>query len=418
MKLTAFLLIAGFMQVSANGIAQTVTLSKKQVPLVTVFREIQKQTGYRFFYTLELLENTSKVDIDVKNAPLQETLDKCLANQPLVYSIVEKHVIIELKTSKPAAVERYTRTVKGTVKDVDGSAVIGANVMVKNTTRGTSTNSSGQFSLSVEDNDVLVISAVNYVTAEIPVGKEETFNIVLQLSKKNLNEVVVIGYGTQKVSNLTGAIANVNSKVLESRPLVNLAQGLQGTVPGLNVNLNNGAPGQGATFNLRGTGLLNDANAAPLVLVDGVVMDPNLISPDDVADVTVLKDAASAAIYGGRAAFGVILITTKKGRPNAGMKISYSGNYTLSRPTRMPEYLSGPDYINMFRAAQRNSPGGTYQNYTDQDSIMALNYYKDPANNPDVYVDPANPNLYRYVANTNWIKELYPGWQPMTNHNI
>ncbi|HEX6432450.1 MAG TPA: carboxypeptidase-like regulatory domain-containing protein, partial [Niastella sp.] len=395
MKLTAILLIAGLMQVSANGISQTVTLSKKQAPLATVFRDIQKQTGYRFFYTLELLENTGKVDIDVKNVSLQEALDKCLANQPLAYSIVEKHVVIERKVPKPpVTVERYTRTVRGTVKDADGTPLVGANIMVKNATRGVSTNANGQFSLPVEDNDVLIISAVGYQTIEMPVGKEETLSIVLQLVKQSLNEVVVIGYGSQKVSNLTGAIANVNSKVLESRPLVNLAQGLQGTIPGLNVSLGNGAPGQGAAFNLRGTGSLAEGNAAPLVLVDGVVMDPNLISPDDVADVTVLKDAASAAIYGGRAAFGVILITTKKGRPNAGMKISYSGNYTLSRPTRMPEYLNGPEYINMFRAAQRNSAGGTYQNYTDQDSILALNYYKDPANNPNVYVDPANPNLY------------------------
>jgi len=417
MKLTAFLLMAGFMQVSANGISQTVTLSKKQVPLVTVFKEIQKQTGYRFFYTIELLENASKVDIDVKNVSLKEALDKCLANQPLVYSIVEKHVIIELKAPKQATVNEYAKTIKGTVKDAEGKPVVGANIMVKNTTKGVSTNSSGQFSIPVEDNEVLIVSAVGYETAEVPVGKEETLNIVLELSKKNLNEVVVIGYGTQKVSNLTGAIANVNSKQLESRPLVNLAQGLQGTLPGLNVVLGNGAPGQGATFNLRGTGSIT-GNEAPLVLVDGVVMDPNLISPDDVADVTVLKDAASAAIYGGRAAFGVILITTKKGRPNAGMKVSYSGNYTISRPTRMPKYLNGPEYINMFRASQRNSSGGTYQNYTDQDSIMAQAYYNDPAHNPDVYVDPANPNLYRYVGNTDWIKELYPGWQPMTNHNI
>ena len=418
MKLTAFLLFAGFMQVSANGISQTVTLTKKQAPLAIVFREIQKQTGYRFFYTLELLENTSKIDIDVKNVPLKDALDQCLANQPLVYSIVEKHVIIELKAPKPPTAGRVAKLVKGTVKDAEGNPVAGVNITIKNSTVGTTTNSAGQFSIPAEEKDVLVISAVSYVTVEIPVGKKETFDITLELSKKNLNEVVVIGYGTQKVGNLTGAISNVNSKQLESRPLVNLAQGLQGTVPGLNVNLNNGAPGQGGSFSIRGTGSLDDANAAPLVLVDGVVMDPNLISPDDVADVTVLKDAASAAIYGGRAAFGVILITTKKGRPNAGMKISYSGNYTLSHPTRMPEYLTGPEYINMFRAAQRNSSGGTYQNFTDQDSIMALNYYKDPANNPNVYIDPANPSLYRYVGNTDWIKELYPGWQPMTNHNL
>lgn len=418
MNLTAILLIAGLMQVSANGISQTVTLSKKQAPLATVFKAIQKQTGYRFFYTLELLENTSKIDIDVKNVSLQDALDKCLVNQPLVYSIVEKHVVIQLKVTKLVTVERYTRTLKGTVKDVDGTPVASANIAVKNTTRGVSTNATGQFSLPVEDNDVLIISAVGYQTMEMPVGKEETLNIVLQLQKQNLNEVVVIGYGSQKVSNLTGAIANVNSKVLESRPLVNLGQGLQGTLPGLNVSLGNGAPGQGATFNIRGTGSFDDANSAPLVLVDGVVMDPNLISPDDVADVTVLKDAASAAIYGGRAAFGVILITTKKGRPNEGMKISYSGNYTLSRPTRMPDYLNGPEYINMFRASQRNSSGGTYQSYTDQDSILALNYINDPANNSNVYVDPANPSLYRYVGNTNWIKELYPGWEPMMNHNL
>jgi TonB-dependent SusC/RagA subfamily outer membrane receptor len=156
-------------------------------------------------------------------------------------------------------------------------------------------------------------------------------------------------------------------------------------------------------------------------LVDGVQRDPNLIDPNDVASVSVLKDAASAAIYEGRAAFGVILITTKTGKKGA-MQITYSGSYTSSRPTKMPDYINSKDYLNMFNAAQRSGAksGGYTSNdpFTAQDSTNIMAYFNDPAHNPSAYIDPGNPQRYRYVGNTDWIKVLYPGWAPQQQHYL
>jgi TonB-linked SusC/RagA family outer membrane protein len=400
----------------------------KEENFKSALRKLSQEAGIRFSYTRNTIPEKEKVSVSAQNETLANIFNALFKPYNIRFEAVGSQVILKKTASGSfqGSVMKVDldfnfafpfRPIRGTVKDAQGKPVADASITIKGTRRGTSTDVNGEFSIDVQDTaSVLVISAVGYQTTEVTVQQESSLSIVLVEAVNKLDEVVVVGYGTQKAINLTGAVGTVSSKVLESRPLVNLGQGLQGTIPGLNVNLGNGAPGQGASFNLRGTTSIN--GGAPLVLVDGVVMDPNLISPDDVADITVLKDAASAAIYGGRAAFGVILITTKKAKANAGIKISYSGNYTLSRPTKMPDYQNGPEYINTFRAAMRNSAGGTYQFYTEQDSILAEKYYNDPANNSTVYVDPNNPNLYRYVGNTNWIEELYPGSEPMMNHNL
>ncbi|RYE16921.1 MAG: SusC/RagA family TonB-linked outer membrane protein, partial [Sphingobacteriaceae bacterium] len=200
---------------------------------------------------------------------------------------------------------------------------------------------------------------------------------------------------------------------------------MQGLIPNLDVNLNSGQPGTGASFNIRGLTTLSPNSTtvtatAPLVLVDGVSRDPNLIDPNDVASVTVLKDAASAAIYGSRAANGVILITTKTGKKGP-PRLSYSGSYTSSRPTRLVKQVNSDDYIKMFNYANRSglaSGGYTTSPFTALDSTMAAAYRNDPANNPTGYADPGNLRKYRYVGNTDWMKVLYPGWAPQQQHNV
>ena len=245
-------------------------------------------------------------------------------------------------------------TATGVVKDALGETVIGASVVVKGTTNGTITDFDGNFSLSgVKNGDIIQISFVGYQTQEIAwTGKP--LNIVLKDDAQALEEVVVVGYGTQKKVNLTGAVAAIDGDVLESRPITNIGQGLQGVVPNLNVTVS-GAPGQGSSFNVRGNTSLN--GGSPLVLVDNVQMDPNLVNPEDIASISVLKDAASAAIYGARAAYGVILITTKTGKKNSKPQISFNASgYWTSAATEMHN-VNTIDYLTMRDIAYQNNGG-------------------------------------------------------------
>lgn len=313
------------------------------------------------------------------------------------------------------------KMVKGKVF-VGDSSLSGATVAVKGTHIATQTDAEGNFIIETPSNATLVITSVGYDMQELKVGNQSLVEVHLKPTVQQLGEVVIVGYGTQKKIDLTGSIATVGSDKLENRPLVNLGDGLEGLIPNLNVNLHNGQPGTGATFNIRGlTTIGSNSSSSPLILVDGVQRDPNLIDPNDVASVTVLKDAASAAIYGGRAAYGVILITTKNGKKGA-TRISYTGSYTTSRPTNLPQYVNSDGYIKLFNSAQRTgSMSGGYTSsdpYTAQDSILAAAYRSDPANNPYAYPDPGNPIRYRYVGNTDWVKVLYPGWAPQQEHHL
>lgn len=411
MKMTVIIICMCSMQSFALiGRAQEkVSLNLKQSSIKKALKAIEKQTSIHFVYNDEMLQDVALIDVAVKEKAWTETLHQILKNTSLSYKLVDDNLVVITYTANKAQT-----VARGKVTDATGQPLIGVSLWEKGSSNGTVTKEDGSFSLSVKsDTATIVFKYIGFAVKEVQASTNMT--VVLEADNTSLNEVVVVGYGTQKAANLTGAVATVSAKTLESRPLTNLAQGLQGTLPGLNVNLNNGAPGQGASFNLRGA-ITGFGSATPLVLVDGVVMDPNLINPDDVENVTILKDAASAAIYGGRAAYGVILITTKSGKQGK-LNISYSGNYTISRPTRMPDYLSGSAYINMFRDAVRRAGGNSY-NYTDQDSILAAKFLADPANNSDVYVDPDRPNRYRYVGNTDWIDVLYPGYQPQQQHNI
>jgi len=316
-----------------------------------------------------------------------------------------------------------TISVKGTVTDESKLPMPGVSVVVKGTTHGTSTDIDGKYELQAKAGDVLEFSSVGYTTQTKKVvegGKSYSLSVVLKESTQELTEVVVVGYGTQKKENLTGAIATVDAKVLESRPLTTIGQGLQGVIPNLNISTSNGRPGAGSSFNIRGFTSIN--GGSPLVLVDGVQMDPNQINPNDVENVTVLKDAASAAIYGGRAAFGVVLITTKKGKKSTPMQINISTDYSITRPTRLPDLVNSVDYLKMYMEADntgRISGGRTgSQNFTQTDLEKAQEYLNNPTPANSVYPDPNDPKKYRYVGNTNWVKEMFPGWAPQAQHNV
>ena len=211
------------------------------------------------------------------------------------------------------------------IVDDTGVSVIGASVLEKGTTNGTITDIDGKFSISVSKESTLVVSFVGYSTQEIPVQGKTFFDIVLKEDSEVLDEVVVVGYGTQKKVNLTGAVEQVTSEVFDNRSVPNVTQALQGSIPNLNINITDGKPTRTASFNVRGTTSIGQGGDA-LVLIDGVEGDPSMLNPNDIASVSVLKDAASAAIYGARGTFGVVLITTKE--PNKDKtSITYSGNF-------------------------------------------------------------------------------------------
>ncbi len=290
--------------------------------------------------------------------------------------------------------------VSGQIKDETGATLPGVSVLEKGTTTGTVTDLDGMFKFNVSSSDaVLSFSYVGYLTQEIPLSGRSTIDVVLQENVETLDELVVVGYGVQKKVNLSGAVENVDLKKLENRPTANISQGLQGTVAGLNVNFSNGAPGGNASINIRGYTSVNGGK--PLIIIDGVPSseaDLTRLNPDDVASMSVLKDASSAAIYGARAAFGVLMITTKTGGEN---KITYSNNFIWGKPTVTPDPITDPYIFSRLLEISTNNTPWDYVNYSDETYAWAKARSDDPTV-PNVRLDPLNPTRWQYMGNNNW----------------
>lgn len=421
MRLTSVLLISLAFQMSASVSSQNVTFKGRNLSARKVLSTFKAQTNYVFFYERSILKDFYPVNLDLKNASIETALKSAFANEAISWNIVDKTVFLRAKKQDHTtnlAIQQIVVT--GKVMDEKGMPIPGANVNIAGTKTGVQTDANGNFSIEVPNKTAkLVVSFIGMEPQEVAIGNAP-LRVFLKEEGQKLEDVVIVGYGKQKKVNLTGAVGSVDSKSLASRPLTNLGQGLQGLVPNLNISVGNGRPGTGVGFNIRGITSIN--GGTPLVLIDGVQMDPNLINPNDVDNVTVLKDASASAIYGVRAAYGVVLITTKKGKKNSPMQVSYSYDYTLTRPTKLPKTMNSVDYIKTFMEA--NATGGltggetAYDPFTNLDLQKAQEYIKNPTPENAVYVDPGNPKLYRYVANTNWVKELYPGYAPQLQHNL
>ncbi|WP_217602728.1 TonB-dependent receptor [Chitinophaga sp. GbtcB8] len=289
--------------------------------------------------------------------------------------------------------------ISGTVRGAGNIPLPGVTVTVKGTGNGAVTNADGRFEINVTgSNAVLLFSYVGYLPKEITVGDQQQIDVVLNEDTRQLNQVVVVGYGTQKKVNLTGAVAMVGEKELAGRPVTSMSTALQGLLPGLTAINNTGFPGAGgATLRIRGTGTTNNAN--PFILIDGIPGDINFLNPTDIESVSVLKDAASAAIYGSRAANGVILVTTRKGKQNQKPMLSYNGYYGIQKPYSLPKMVSAPEYMEMLNEAQRNV--NLPETYTAEDIQKAK--------------DGTDPD---YFANTNWPKALFKSTAPQQEHNL
>ncbi|MEO6187206.1 MAG: TonB-dependent receptor [Ginsengibacter sp.] len=327
MKIITVLLFSGCLTASAEGSSQKVTLSQKNVKLEKVFREIRKQTGYVFFYDARVLQDAKTVSIHVKNADVEDALKETLEGQPLDFSIERKTITIVQKaaTAQPIVNTLPPATmsiITGTVRDEGKDPLTGVSVVVKGTNKGTSTNADGSFSIDANVGDVLEFSFVGYKNRSVTVSQSSSLSIVMEIEATIGDEVVVVGYGTQKKMNVTGAVGSISTKDFENQPISGLDQAMKGQVAGVQVSQTTGTPGGGLTVRVRGTGSIGAGNE-PLYVIDGFPVSGSYdqttnpltsINPNDIASIEILKDASSAAIYGSRGANGVVIITTKRGK--------------------------------------------------------------------------------------------------------
>lgn len=327
-------------------------------------------------------------------------------------------VFAETTPSKQSMnISQQSGKVTGTVED-DLGPVAGASVVVKGTTNGNITDMDGNFTLEgVKNGDIIQISFIGYTTQEIKYTGQTVLQIKLAEDTQKLEEVVVVGYGTQKKVNLTGAVGVADGDVLKDRPIGNIAQGLQGVVPNLNIDFASGDPTASTTFNIRGTTSLNGGSA--LLLVDGVeTEDLSLLNPQDIESVSVLKDAASASIYGARAAFGVVLITTKKGKREQKVQVNYNNNLSWSKASRLPNGTSSDKWISAMNIASTNSNKQLFS----QELIDAVNAYiggTGPSSFPATDSQITAAGEWAYAGNTDWFEEMYkPSFMQQHNASI
>lgn len=308
-----------------------------------------------------------------------------------------------VRTDVKSVLQQSETRITGKVVDSKGEPLIGVSVRDETNRNGTVTDVDGNFTIDVAPGTALRFTYVGY--DEVSVKAQNGMTVTIKENSQSLNEVVVVGYGTQKKVNLTGAVEAVNGKVLENRPITNIGQGLQGVVSNLNITMNNGgAPGASSSFNIRGTTSLN--GGSPLVLVDNVQMDPNLVNPDDIESISVLKDAASAAIYGARAAYGVILITTKKGKVDQKPTIQFASNIYWQKPALSFHNVNSMEFLTMKDLAYQNG-GGSGHYYNEAIYKYAEEYYNGTWAEPVFFDKNIDPYKYQYCGNTDWWDELY-----------
>lgn len=347
----------------------------------------------------------------MKNQPGKKGRQKVLTKFILLLSLL----FIGISTQAQIAVT-------GTVVDEKNEPMIGIGIVIKNSTTGTATDENGRFSITVPDTkSVLVFTFIGYKTQEITVGSQKQIRVVLKEDLQLLDEVVVVGYGTQKKVNVTGSVSTVNSDIIENRPITNVSQALQGVVPGLNFSVNNsggGALDNTMNVNIRGAGTIGSGSAAsPLILIDGVEGNMNTLNPNDIASISVLKDAASSSIYGSRAAFGVILITTKTGKAGR-TSVSYLGNLRISDPIQIPNMMDSYTFARYFNRAASND--GQSPVFSDEMMERILAYQRgDLKEGTTANLNTGRWNSYEGAnANTNWFDEQYKSWVPSYEHNL
>jgi TonB-linked SusC/RagA family outer membrane protein len=398
---------------ASEGSAQKMSVKEVEVhirshysSLFDVVKDIERQTVFKFAYSSNNIKNIKDINLTNGNRIVYDVLLELSQKNRLKFKQVNRNISIDYLD--PDDIENdprnfleimQTRNITGRVtSQEDQEGLPGVNVIEKGTSNGTVTDVQGQYSFEVSEGATLVFSSVGYTSEEVEVGNRSVVDLVMRVDIQRLDELVVVGYGTQKRANLTGSVALIETEDLSSRPFASTSNALQGVTPGVTVTTSSGAPGSSGTIRIRGIGTLNNAN--PLVLIDGVEGDLNVIDPSMIESIIVLKDAASSAIYGSRAANGVILVTTKRAKGNQ-LKVSYNAYTGFQSPTNLPNKVNAIDHMEMINLAHTNSGAAPLytQNFIDE-------YRQNMHQNPDQY------------PNTDWQKEVLTGSGVMHNHNV
>lgn len=398
---------------------KTVTLHEEQSSIQTILSKIEKQTKYLFVYDKAQIDVKRKVTLKANNKPVSQVLNTLFAGTQVSYTLNGNNIVLTVKKENTQQ-KSSLKTVEGAITDLNGDPVIGATVKEEGTNNGVISDIDGKFSIKVHSGAHLNVSYVGMLTKTIPVTEKSFLNITLTEDSKTLEEVVVVGYGTQKRVNLTGAISTVSSKDLIDRPASTATHMLQGKVPGLNITTSAGNPGNGASINIRGTNSIN--GGSPLVLIDGVEGDLYRVNPADIESISIIKDASSAAIYGARASFGVVLVTTKDGDEGK-VRVSYNGRFGWTKPTVSVDYETRGYYsvltANVFWNAYT---GVNYMNYTEDDMLELWLRRNDKTEDPSrpwtVVKDRNGRPTYHYYANTDFWHHLFQENKPLMNHDI
>ena len=355
MRISTFLLmVCVFCSYAGNAHSQNakVSIHMNNVKLDKILNEIENQTDYLFIYNNQV--DINKItSVKVKNEAVAQVLDKILSGTGINYELEGTHIILTTEAIKDLHAQQQAKTVTGTVTDVSGEPIIGANIRIKGTTTGTITDIDGNFSIEAEPQSVIEVSYIGYLTQETVINNQKSIRFLLKEDTKTLDEVVVIGYGVQKKADLTGSVANINTEKLNTQSNANIGQALQGKIAGVDIVSQGGAPGSGTRIMVRGIGTLN--NAFPLYIVDGMYMNSiDHINPNDIASIDVLKDASSAAIYGSRAANGVIIVTTKEGSNTEGKPIiDLSVNLGISTASKFLDMLDAKGWAEVTTIARQ-----------------------------------------------------------------
>jgi len=415
MKICFFLLFVFVFQMMATNIeAQdaVINLESNTVNVRMLISEIEKQTDYLVVYSNREVNTSREVTLKKKSDKVSEYLHQTFNGTDIGYEFENNYIVLSRKAQETASIltgltqtaQQLGKTVKGSVTDSNGEPIIGATIVLKgDATRGTVTDIDGNYSIpNIKDNDVLQITYVGMKAQEVNTSGRSTINVIMEADIELLDEVVVVGYGTMKKSDLTGAIATIDGDKLAQRNATQLSTALQGAIPGLMVTRSNSEPGATANIKIRGITTIGDSD--PLVIVDGVPGDINMIHSKDIESITVLKDAASASIYGSRAAAGVIVISTKRAKSNV-LSLNYDFNYGMEIPTSQPKNVGIQRYLEMANELRYNDNpnGGEYQEYTQE---QVNNWVDMNLTDPDTY------------PITDWRELLIRNYAPRQSHTL
>lgn len=409
------LLLAGQMTLSA----QNVSFSSNKVTLKSAFEKIEKESKYKIAYNSSQLNANRSVTLTKKSDDVFGMLNQLLKGTNFTYEMEGNYIVIKPQQKAKSQAHGKKIKVRGVVKDETGEPVIGATVMEKGTTtNGVVTDLDGNYTIEIPADGMLAVSYIGCKDQDIKVNGREVINVNLADDNKVLSEVVVVGYGTQKKANLTGAVSMITADDINNRPVSNAAGALQGADPSVNLTFNSGSLDSGYSIDIRGVASIN--GGSPLVLADGMEVNLSQINPNDIESISVLKDASASAIYGAKASSGVILITTKSGKDSEGKaSISYNGRVGWKQNTTSTDFIhTGYDHVNLVNQFYEAYQGKLMANYTDKDLQMLYDRRNDKTENPDRPWTVVGDDGKYYYGNFDWYDYFYRKTRPEQEHNV